>query len=49
MREIAGRACFDNVWNDFPATDFKGKHKLAITACITARTSRMFRDACRDR
>ena len=32
-----------------PATDFKGNHKLAIPACITARASRTCRDACRDR
>ena len=33
----------------FPATDFKGNHKLAIPTCITARASRTCRDACRDR
>ena len=32
----------------FPATDFKGNHGLAITACITARASRTCRDACGD-
>ena len=32
----------------FLATDFKGNRELAIPACITARASRMCRDACRD-
>ena len=33
----------------FPlAAEFKGKHELAIPACISARASRTCRDACRD-
>ena len=31
-----------------PAAEFKGKHELAIPACITTRASRTCRDACRD-
>ena len=49
MRKIAGRACTGNAGNDFPATDLKGNHQLAIPACITARASRTCPDACRDR
>ena len=37
IRKMAGCACAGNAWNVFPATNFKGKRKLAIPACITAR------------
>ena len=49
IRKSVGCACAGNVENVFPATDFKGNHKLAIPACITARASHTCRDACRDR
>ena len=49
IRKIAGCACAGNAGNVFPATDFKGNRKLAISACITARASRTSPDACRDR
>ena len=49
IRKSVGCACAENAENVFPATDFKGNHKLAIPTCITARASRTCRDACRDR
>ena len=49
IRKSVGCACAGNAENVFPATDFKGNHKLAIPTCITARASRTCRDACRDR
>ena len=42
-------ACAGNVRNGFPATDFKGNRYLAIPTCVTARATRTFRHACRDR
>ena len=49
IRKIAVCASAGNAGNVFPVTDFKGNRNIAITACITARASRMCRDACRDR
>ena len=49
IRKIAGWACTGIAGSVFPATDFKGILWLVIPACITARASRMCRDACRDR
>ena len=49
IRKIARCACAGNAGNLFPTTDFKGNRQLVIPACITARASRTFRDACRDR
>ena len=48
IRKIAGCACAGNAGNVSPAAEFKGKHELAIPACITTRASRTWRDACRD-
>ena len=47
--KIAGCACTGNAGNVFPATNFKGNRLLAILAFITARASRTWLDACRDR
>ena len=48
IRKIVCCACAGIAGNVFPATSFKGKRKLVIPACITARASRTCRDACRD-
>ena len=48
IRKIAGCACAGNAGNGFSVTDFKGNPLLAIPACIMARASCTFRDACRD-
>ena len=47
--KIAGYVCARNTRNVFPATDLKGNHWLAISACITARAWPTCRDASRDR
>ena len=52
VRKIVGCIWAENAGNVFPATpatDFKGNCYLVIPACITARASRTFRDACRGR
>ena len=49
MHTIADCACAGNAGNVFTTTDFKGNRLLAIPACITERTSRTYRDACRGR
>ena len=49
MRKIADCAWARNAGNVFPPYDFKGKRKLALPACITARASRTCRDAYRGR
>ena len=48
IRKIVCCACAGIAGNVFPATSFKGKRKLVIPACITARASRTCRDACWD-
>ena len=47
--KTVGCACAGNAGSVFPATDFKGNCQIATPACITARTSRTCRDACRER
>ena len=49
IRKIAGCACAGNAGKIFPTADFKGNRSFAIPAYITARASRTWRDAFRDR
>ena len=49
LYQIPKVACCTCAGNIFPATYFKGNHKFAILACITARVSRTCRDACQYR
>ena len=49
IRKLSGCASAGNTRKVFSATDVKGNRGLAIPACIMARASRTYRDACRDR
>ena len=46
--KIADCACAGNAGNVFSATDFRGNRELAIPACIMARATRTYRNACLD-